>query len=188
MRERNLLVRSESGVDVQMRFQEPSVFYDATNPAARSYVWEKCRQNYHDLGIRTFWLDEDEPEFESYAFGQYRYHLGPNLQIGNLYPQLYARGFYEGQVAAGQADPVNLVRCAWAGSQRYGALVWSGDISSTWEDFRRQITAGLQMGVARFIRTDPGDLDALTMVRIHPEHIALVVRAVAAEPGDLPAA
>jgi len=148
MRERNLLVRSESGVDVQMRFQEPSVFYDATNPAARRYVWEKCRESYYDLGIRTFWLDEAEPEFESYDFAQYRYHLGPNLQIGNLYPQLYARGFYEGQVAAGQSDPVNLVRCAWAGSQRYGALVWSGDISSTWEDFRSQITAGLHMGVA----------------------------------------
>ena len=43
MREANLLVRSESGVDVQMRFQEPSVFFDATNPAAREYVWEKCR-------------------------------------------------------------------------------------------------------------------------------------------------
>ncbi len=148
MRENNLLVRSESGVDVQMRFQEPSVFYDATNPAARQYVWEKCRQNYYDLGIRTFWLDEAEPEYETYDFGQYRYHLGPNVQIGNLYPQLYARGFYEGQLAAGQPDPVNLVRCAWAGSQRYGALVWSGDISSTWEDFRRQITAGLQMGIA----------------------------------------
>jgi len=167
MREANLLVRSESGVDVQMRFQEPSVFFDATNPAARQYVWEKCRENYYDLGIRTFWLDEAEPEYETYDFAQYRYHLGPNLQIGNLYPQLYARGFYDGQVAAGQADPVNLVRCAWAGSQRYGALVWSGDISSTWEDFRRQITAGLQMGIAGipwwttdiggFYDGDPGD-------------------------------
>jgi alpha-D-xyloside xylohydrolase len=148
MRDNNLLVRSESGVDVQMRYQEPCVFYDTTNPAAREYVWEKCRQNYYDLGIRTFWLDEAEPEYEVYDYAHYRYHLGPNLQIGNLYPQLYARGFYEGQVAAGQTDPVNLVRCAWAGSQRYGALVWSGDIHSTWEDFRRQITAGLHMGIA----------------------------------------
>jgi alpha-D-xyloside xylohydrolase len=167
MRDNNLLVRSESGVDVQMRFQEPSVFFDATSPAARRYVWEKCRQHYYDLGVRTFWLDEAEPEYESYDPGQYRYHLGPDLRVGNLYPQLYARGFYEGQVAAGQADPVNLVRCAWAGSQRYGALVWSGDISSTWEDFRRQITAGLHMGIAGlpwwttdiggFYGGDPGD-------------------------------
>ena len=42
---------------------------------------------------------------------------------------------------------VNLVRCAWLGSQKYGALVWSGDILSTYEDFRKQICAGLHMGL-----------------------------------------
>jgi len=148
MRDNNLLVRSESGVDVHMRFQDPCVFYDTTNPAARSYVWEKCKQNYFDLGVRIFWLDEAEPEYEIYDYAHYRYYAGPVLQIGNLYPQHYARGFYEGQVASGQTDVVNLLRCAWAGSQRFGALVWSGDIHSTWEDFRRQITAGLHMGIA----------------------------------------
>lgn len=148
MRNRNLLVRSEAGVDIQMQFQEPSVFYDATNPAARQYVWDTCKTNYYDYGIKTFWLDEAEPEYEIYDFQQYRYHAGPNLQIGNLYPQGYARGFYEGQRAEGQDKPVNLLRCAWAGSQRYGALVWSGDIHSTWEDFRIQIVAGLHMAVA----------------------------------------
>ena len=43
---------------------------------------------------------------------------------------------------------VNLIRCAWAGSQRYGALVWSGDIHSDWETFRKQLCAGLNMGIA----------------------------------------
>ena len=38
--------------------------------------------------------------------------------------------------------------CAWAGSQRYGALVWSGDIHSDWESFRKQLCAGLNMGIA----------------------------------------
>jgi alpha-D-xyloside xylohydrolase len=148
MRDNNLLVHTESGVDVQMRFQDPCVFYDATNPTARTFVWEKCKQNYFDLGIRMFWLDEAEPEYETYDYAQYRYHAGPVLQVGNLYPQQYARGFYDGQIASGQTDPVNLLRCAWAGSQRFAAVVWSGDIHSTWEDFRRQITAGLHMGIA----------------------------------------
>lgn len=148
MRDNNLLVRSEAGVDLDSRFQDPNAFYDTTNPAARAFVWDKCKQNYFDLGIKTFWLDEAEPEYEVYDYAHYRYHAGPVLQVGNLYPQHYARGFYEGQIEAGQSSPMNLVRCAWAGSQRYGALVWSGDIQSTWEDFRRQITAGLHMGVA----------------------------------------
>ena len=55
--------------------------------------------------------------------------------------------FYEGQKENGQEDIVNLVRCAWLGSQKYGALVWSGDIFSTYEDFRKQICAGLHMGL-----------------------------------------
>ena len=56
--------------------------------------------------------------------------------------------FYEGQAASGQRDIVNLVRCAWAGSQRYGALVWSGDIASSFESMRNQLAAGLNMGIA----------------------------------------
>ena len=52
-----------------------------------------------------------------------------------------------GQKESGQEDIVNLVRCAWLGSQKYGALVWSGDIFSTYEDFRKQICAGLHMGL-----------------------------------------
>ncbi|KAF5017097.1 hypothetical protein F66182_11024, partial [Fusarium sp. NRRL 66182] len=43
---------------------------------------------------------------------------------------------------------VNLLRCAWAGSQRYGALVWSGDIASSWISYRNQLAAGLNMGLA----------------------------------------
>jgi alpha-D-xyloside xylohydrolase len=146
--QRNLLVRTERGMDVQMAFEGPSVFLDVTNSETRETVWDLCRANYYDLGIRAFWLDEAEPEYAVYDFDNYRYHLGSNLQVGNLYPQAFARAFYEGQTAAGQTDVVNLVRSVWAGSQRYGTLAWSGDISSTWPDFRRQITAGIHMGVA----------------------------------------
>lgn len=148
MLQQGLLVRAEYGEQIGMRFVEDSMFLDATNPRTRKYVWEKVKANYYDKGIRIFWLDEAEPEYGTYDFPNYRYHMGSNLQIGNLYPQQYARLFYEGMRAAGQEHPVNLLRCAWAGSQRYGALVWSGDIMSRWEDFRRQICAGLHMGCA----------------------------------------
>ncbi|KRF42271.1 hypothetical protein ASG93_21495 [Paenibacillus sp. Soil787] len=83
-----------------------------------------------------------------YDFDNYRYAMGPNVQIGNIYPQCYSRTFYDGMQAEGQVNIVNTVRCAWAGSQRYGALVWSGDIHSSFEDFRKQIVAGLHMGMA----------------------------------------
>lgn len=148
MKQQGLLVKINSGIDVQMTFHGNNVFMDATNPRTREYVWEKCRKNYADLGIRTFWLDEAEPEFTTYDYENYRYHAGPVTETGNIYPREYARLFYEGQKADGQEDIVNLIRCAWAGSQRYGALVWSGDIMSTYEDFRKQICAGIHMGLS----------------------------------------
>lgn len=148
MLQKGLLMRTEYGEQVGMRFVEDSMFFDATNPRAREYVWEKIKQNYYDLGIRVFWLDEAEPEFGTYDYKGYRCYLGSYQQVGNIYPQLYSRTFYDGMIAQGQRDPVNLVRCAWAGSQRYGALVWSGDIMSQWTYLRRQICAGLSMGAA----------------------------------------
>lgn len=147
MKQQGLLVKSNAGVDVQMTFHGNNVFMDATNPRTREYVWEKCKENYADMGIKLFWLDEAEPEFTGYDYGMYRYHAGSVLEIGNLYPREYSRLFYEGQQSMGQTDVVNLVRCAWVGSQRYGALVWSGDIWSSYEDFRKQICAGLHMGL-----------------------------------------
>ena len=148
MLEKGYLIRTERGVRVGLDFQGATIHVDATNPDAREYLWEKAKQNYYDKGIRVFWLDEAEPEYSAYDFDNYRYWRGSNLQIGNLYPVDYAKAFYDGMERAGQEQVVNLLRCAWAGSPRYGALVWSGDIASSFESMRNQLAAGLNMGLA----------------------------------------
>ena len=149
MMDRNLLVHVEQGVEITMRFFDGETIYvDMTNPDARKYVWDKLKNNYVKNGIHLFWLDEAEPGYTKYDYENYRHYMGPSLQVGNIYPQMYTRTFYEGLKAEGHDDIVNLVRCAWAGSQRYGALVWSGDVASTWESFRKQICAGMNMGMA----------------------------------------
>ncbi|MDO7793930.1 TIM-barrel domain-containing protein, partial [Escherichia coli] len=56
--------------------------------------------------------------------------------------------FFDGMTAAGEKQVINLLRCAWAGSQKYGALVWSGDIHSSFRSLRNQCAAGLNMGIA----------------------------------------
>jgi alpha-D-xyloside xylohydrolase len=148
MKENGYLIRTDRGFRIVMPFQGNTVHYDATNPEARDYVWNKAKQNYYDKGIKLFWLDEAEPEYSAYDFDNYRYHLGPNVQIGNIYPKMYAKTFFDGMKAAGQENIVNLLRCAWAGSQKYGALVWSGDIHSSFFSLRNQLAAGLNMGMA----------------------------------------
>jgi alpha-D-xyloside xylohydrolase len=147
MVEKGYLIRTDRGVRTAMDFQGDTVHFDATHPGARKFVWQKCRDNYYNHGIRVFWLDEAEPEYKKYDFDNFRYYQGPNTAVGNIYPLEYSRAFYEGMQREGQENIVNLVRCAWAGSQRYGALIWSGDIASSWLSFRNQLSAGLHMGL-----------------------------------------
>lgn len=148
MLEKGLLIQTERGYRIVMDFQGNTIHFDATNPEAREYIWQTAKKNYYDKGIHVFWLDEAEPEYTIYDFDNYRYYRGSNLAIGNIYPREYARAFYEGMSAAGQEKIVNLLRCAWAGSQKFGALVWSGDIASSWPSLRNQVVAGLNMGMA----------------------------------------
>lgn len=142
------LVRADRGNSNHMTWMGNTVFYDATHPGAQRFVWEKCRDNYYTKGIRVFWLDEAEPEYGPYDFDNYRYHAGPALQCSNLYPLMYAKGFYDGLKEAGEKEILSLVRCAWAGSQKYGVLTWSGDIHSSFRAMREQLQAGLNMGMA----------------------------------------
>lgn len=148
MLEKGYLIRTERGFRVGLDFQGATIHYDATNPGARQYLWEKVKKNYYEKGIKVFWLDEAEPEYTAYDFDNYRYYAGTDLEIGNIYPVEYARTFYEGMEREGQKNIVNLLRCAWAGSQKYGALVWSGDIASSFGSMRNQLAAGLNMGLA----------------------------------------
>lgn len=148
MLEKDYLVKNDIGITTHMEFTGNLVFFDATNPEAREYVWQKCKQNYYDKGVKLFWLDEAEPEYAGYNFPLYRYHIGPALQNSNIYPLYYAKAFYDGMTAAGEDKVINLIRSAWAGSQKYGALVWSGDVDSSFRGLREQFAAGLNMGVA----------------------------------------
>ena len=62
MLEKGYLVRTERGFRIVMDFQGNTIHYDATNPEARKYLWDKAKKNYYDKGIHLFWLDEAEPE------------------------------------------------------------------------------------------------------------------------------
>lgn len=147
MMERGLLIRTERGAQQTYDYQGDCVEIDPFNPETRKYVWEVCKRNYYDFGIDAFWLDNSEPDYGVYDFDHYRYCDGPALAMSNIYPQMYSRAFYDEMVKLGK-PVVNLLRCAWAGSQKYGNVVWSGDVPSTFEAFADQLKAGLNMGLA----------------------------------------
>lgn len=148
LRRKGLLVKNNQGIPIQMDFQGNVRFLDFTNPQTRTYLWGLVKKNYQNKGVSLFWLDEAEPEYTAYDFRNYRYYIGDVLQIGNIYPFYYSKTFFDGMKSQGNDKIVNLVRCAWAGSQRFGALVWSGDVHSDFKSLKKQIVAGIQMGMA----------------------------------------
>ena len=148
MTERDMLIRVNRGMNRQMECVNISQFADMTNPETRAFVFDLLKKNYLDKGVSQFWLDVAEPEFDTPDHDIYRYYKGQALEVANAYPADYAKMIYDGMHAAGRDDVVSLVRCAWAGSQKYGALAWSGDVQSNFDTFRRQVVAGLNMGMA----------------------------------------
>jgi alpha-D-xyloside xylohydrolase len=156
MRDAGLLVGTESGVPFHHAFSDAGfqgqalgvAFYDPTEPRARDYLWSKLRDNYAAYGIDIFWLDACEPEIFPEQHSNLLYAAGPGREVANLYPREHARGVYEHMRADGYAEVISVVRSAWAGSQRYGAALWSGDIPSTFESLAVQVPAGLNAALS----------------------------------------
>lgn len=154
-RDRGLLAGAAQGLEFHQTIQDkgmaapaPVAFYDPTNPATRNYVWELVRKNYLAHGIRVFWLDACEPELNPPHPGNLVLHAGPGGEVAGIYPRDNARLFAEGMEREGQPPTVLLCRSAWAGAQRYGVAVWSGDIPATWDSLARQIRAGLSFALS----------------------------------------
>ena len=83
MDRRGLLVRNMAGLPLHLAFWDKGTdgqafmrFYDATNPEARRYVWEKIADGYRRYGIRAFWLDACEPEILADNAENARYFAG----------------------------------------------------------------------------------------------------------------
>ena len=146
MEEMGYLIRTEAGS--RFNIKNKDTYMDATNPDARAFVWQKLKAHYYDKGIHLFWLDECEPEVTRYEYENYRFFKGADKEVGNLYPKDFARMVYEGRKAEGEEEILNLTRCAWAGSQRYGSLVWTGDVASDFQSLRNQVAAGMNMGLS----------------------------------------
>jgi alpha-D-xyloside xylohydrolase len=172
--DQGLLAGAEQGVEFHQTIQDkgmavpmPVSFYDPTNPRTREYVWALVERNYLARGIRVFWLDASEPELNPAQPGNLALYAGPGAEVASIYPRDNARLFAEGMAAAGQEPTVLLCRSAWAGAQKFGAAVWSGDIPATWESLRKQVRAGLNIAISGipwwttdiggFHGGDPGD-------------------------------
>jgi alpha-D-xyloside xylohydrolase len=136
-------------------------YYDAFNPAARQLYWSQIHDALATKGIDAWWTDATEPEVVEGPFPSiaaqvttYQTHMHPTAEgsgarMLNAYSLVNGQAIYEGQRAAAPTKRVViLTRNGFAGTQRFGAVSWSGDISSTWTALRKQIPAGLGFAIS----------------------------------------
>ena len=157
MSEKRLLLETKEGPRPLLAFREAGrgdervdvYYYDSTNPEARRFLWEKIDKGYRVHGIKAFWLDACEPELSLATPDELRFHIGEGKAVANIYPLEHQRAYHEGALSAENPEtPLLLCRSAWAGSQRFPVVVWSGDIPSTFEALRAQVRAGLNMALS----------------------------------------
>jgi alpha-D-xyloside xylohydrolase len=132
-----------------------STFYDAFNPDARKGFWNLISNKIYSKGIDAWWMDASEPDILSNVSPEKRKlqmtptALGSAAEYLNAYPLQNAKGIYEGQRAQDPDKRVFLLtRSGFAGSQRYAAAIWSGDIGATWQDLKNQVVAGVNFSMS----------------------------------------
>ena len=118
--------------------------YDAFSAEARDIYWDNLLR-LEKMGIDGWWMDSTEPDHLDYKDSDLEQMtgMGSYRSVLNAYPLLSVEGVTQKQLTVSDRRPMVLTRSAYAGQQRTGANTWSGDVQSTWDDFRHQIAAGL---------------------------------------------
>lgn len=132
--------------------------YDAFDEEARDMYWKQCEEELFAAGTDAWWCDSTEPFTPDWNGlekrpGEVRYQMAKestnqylDARNSSAYCVMHAKGIYEHQRAADDTKRVvNLTRAGYPGIQKYGTILWSGDIAATWEVFRHQVAEGLSM-------------------------------------------
>lgn len=159
---------NEGGEDQREMLEAGKLFanlstYDAFDGEARALYWKQCERELVPGGVDAWWCDSTEPFTPDWggdrkpdARERYRMSRGEltrymDARKANVYAVYHAMGIHDNQrQAMPQKRVVNLTRSGYLSSQKYGVILWSGDIAATWDVLSRQIVEGLQMSASGF--------------------------------------
>jgi alpha-glucosidase len=142
---------------------------DFTNPEAGAYWHKAKREALRQLGILGHWTDLGEPEMFRHLAGQSKgkplyetplyYGDQDQLAANNLFAFRWAESIFRGfggDLAVQR--PFILSRTGISGIQRFGTVMWSGDIGSNWESLRSHYRsqANVAMSGMDFYGSDVG--------------------------------
>nr|WP_315189444.1 TIM-barrel domain-containing protein [uncultured Flavobacterium sp.] len=117
---------------------------DVFKPEGKQWFWN-IYKNLINQGVGGLWGDLGEPEaFPSEAITA----KGKADEVHNIYGHNWAKLVANGyQKDFPNQRPFILMRSGYSGSQQYGIIPWSGDISRSWEGLQSQTEIALQMGM-----------------------------------------
>ena len=138
-----------------------SNLYDVFSEDARDLYWKQTQEEIMSSGTDALWCDNAEPFSDADWSGEFkkpeneRYRVVKELSEQSMDPELlnayglyHAKGIYENwRKSLPDKRVVNLTRSGYTGIQKYGTILWSGDICATYDTLRRQITEGIKMGL-----------------------------------------
>ena len=119
--------------------------YDALSPVARDIYWRYLKTLF-DAGTDAWWMDSTDPDNFGMTDAHYDHSAGDGTyrRYRNAFPLATVAGVYDHQrEASSQKRVFIMTRSAFAGQQRYGSGLWSGDVVSSWEVLRQQVPLGL---------------------------------------------
>ncbi len=118
---------------------------DLYTQQGRDWFWNIYKE-LKNGGVGGWWGDLGEPEVHP---SWVRHGGGKTAdQVHNVYGHDWARLIAEGyQKDFPNERPFILMRAGYSGSQRFGMIPWSGDVSRGWGGLQSQMEISLQMGM-----------------------------------------
>ncbi len=141
-------------VDKQFYFGAGSLI-DIFKPQARDWFWQKYKKQI-DMGIAAWWGDLGEPESHP---ADIRHVNGTADQVHNVYGHYWDKMLFDKYAEYYPNTRLfHLQRSGFAGSQRYAAYPWTGDVSRSWGGLQAQLPLLLTMGMngLGYIHSDAG--------------------------------
>lgn len=122
-------------------------YYDPHNKKARAIYWRQVNETlFSKYGWDAWWCDGNEPDTwpDSYDRNEAVTALGKGVQMYNTFPLMHTSAVSDGwKKDIEEKRLFTLSRSAFLGQQRNSAASWSGDIKSNWEDYKKQLSSGL---------------------------------------------
>jgi len=117
---------------------------DVFKPEGKEWFWNVYKRLINQ-GVGGLWGDLGEPEvFPSYA----NTFAGTADEVHNVYGHNWAKLIADGyKKDFSNQRPFILMRSGYSGSQRFGMIPWSGDVSRSWGGLQSQMEIALQMGM-----------------------------------------